>query len=247
MWAIGAYPVGCKDSKIELVLFVLANSDDYNLETYAKFEKYFLYSVGGKIVPGVYGGKKRPKITVSVSTCIGNFNQDDKFGKCPLKVFFVGVPQELPYIVDNDRNVIFKFINLKSLVRLLNSLVFVVRQMEVFDNDFYVYTKDINYVNTHFSPKLSTFDSSNSNNYSDISNMTWAQLLSIYHNIIGSLKETLDAELFSSISLHIECSEDFISDTDNIDSCAFKVDDVIDVDEVVQDGEIKSVVKRDKE
>ncbi|CAG8789499.1 4706_t:CDS:2, partial [Racocetra fulgida] len=42
----------------------------------------------------------------------------------------------------------------------------------------------------------------------------------------------------------------FISDTDNIDSCASKLNEVIDIDEVneideiVQDGEIKNAVKR---
>ncbi|CAG8786941.1 8228_t:CDS:1, partial [Gigaspora margarita] len=54
MWAIGAYPLGREDCEIEIVLFVPTNLDDYNLETYAMLEKDCLYSIGGKIVPGVY-------------------------------------------------------------------------------------------------------------------------------------------------------------------------------------------------
>ncbi|CAG8706975.1 4390_t:CDS:1, partial [Ambispora leptoticha] len=55
VWAVGLYPVGCEDSKIEMVLFVPINFSDRDPEAQAIFERDGFYSVGGKIVSGYYG------------------------------------------------------------------------------------------------------------------------------------------------------------------------------------------------
>ncbi|RHZ81778.1 hypothetical protein Glove_117g431 [Diversispora epigaea] len=54
----------------------------------------WFYSVSGKIVPGHYGGVKRPKMTVSVSTGLTILDKAPNLNKCPLKVSLVGVPQD---------------------------------------------------------------------------------------------------------------------------------------------------------
>ena len=62
--ALDTYPVECEDYEIELVLFVPANLNDRDSEVQAVFEKDKFFSVGGKIVPGLYGGNKRAKVFV---------------------------------------------------------------------------------------------------------------------------------------------------------------------------------------
>ncbi|CAG8465006.1 25300_t:CDS:2 [Dentiscutata erythropus] len=118
---------------------------------------------------------------------------------------------------------------------------------QVFDNDFYVYVKDINYVNTHFSSKLGAFDSSDLNNSSDTVNLTLGTTLVWVSNDAGSKSKhgslVLDNNS-SSKKTKVECSEDFTSDIDNVDNYASKLDEVIDVDEVFQSNETQSGVKK---
>src|SRR6185436_16408320 len=112
-------------------------------------------------------------MTVSVSTGLTILNKAINSNKCPLKVSLVGIPQELPQVIENDENavlnvlvtdyvgqdysftvkIVFQHLNprfapLKNIICPQGSLVFVVGQMEVIDNDFYVCAKDINFVNT---------------------------------------------------------------------------------------------------
>ncbi|CAG8656594.1 36044_t:CDS:1, partial [Gigaspora margarita] len=61
VWALGTYPPGRKDNKIEVTLFLLVNPEDRNPESQAIFKKNKYYSVGGKIVPGSYARKIKPK------------------------------------------------------------------------------------------------------------------------------------------------------------------------------------------
>ncbi|CAG8624205.1 4175_t:CDS:2, partial [Diversispora eburnea] len=100
------------------------------------FIKDCFYSVGDKIVPLYYGDVKRPKMTVSVSTGLTILNKAINSNKCPLKVSLVGILQELLQIVFQHLNP--QFVSLKNIIRLQGSLVFVVDQMEVIDNDFYL-------------------------------------------------------------------------------------------------------------
>ncbi|KAF0525596.1 hypothetical protein F8M41_014415 [Gigaspora margarita] len=157
---------------------------------------------------------------------MGIFNKDDKFNKCLLKVSLVEISQELLCALRNDENAIFKviisnyarqeynfiikviflhnnlqFINLKSSIHLLNLIVFIVGQIKVFDNNFYIYAKDINYVNTHFSPKPNVSNDIDLNNSSDVANMTHAKLLSIHCDIVRNSKGISDVESSSFMSL----------------------------------------------
>ncbi|CAG8480851.1 2635_t:CDS:2 [Scutellospora calospora] len=211
LWAISTYLVGCEDNVIEMVLFVLNNSDERDFETQAIFERDGYYSVGDKIVPGIYEGKKRPKMTVSISTHVMILNKAPESNKCPLRIFLIGVAQESPNVLKNNENAIFnmmindyagqdcnfivkvvfphlnsRFLYLKNTIRPQKSLVFIIGQLEVIYNDFYIYAKDISIVNTS-SFKRRIFDNSFSN-LSDIINTTWSKLLSTYRNINESQK-----------------------------------------------------------
>ena len=62
VWAISVYPFERENNEIEMVLFVPLASQERDFETQAIFEQNNFYSVGGKIVPGYYGGIKRPKV-----------------------------------------------------------------------------------------------------------------------------------------------------------------------------------------
>ena len=45
-------------------------------------------------------------MTVSVSTGLTILNRAPNLNKCPLKVSLVGIPQELPRVIENDENTI---------------------------------------------------------------------------------------------------------------------------------------------
>ncbi|RHZ76595.1 hypothetical protein Glove_195g56 [Diversispora epigaea] len=117
-----------------------------------------------------------------------------------LKVSLVGVPQESPQIVRVDENVVIsvlisdytgqdynfivkaifphknsRFVNLMNIIQPQRSFVFVVRQIEVIDNEFYIYSKDINYINNvFFSSKQKAF---NDNSSPEVSNTARSKLL----------------------------------------------------------------------
>src|SRR6185369_11380292 len=122
-------------------------------------------------------------MTVSTSTHLTILNKVVESNKCPLKVSLVGVPQDMPNEI-NDETVIntlvtdysgqehnfimrvvfsshnLRLMHLKDIIRPQESLIFVVGQMEIIDNEFYVYAKDVNFVNTRFVAKRRFFDSS---------------------------------------------------------------------------------------
>ncbi|CAG8457069.1 465_t:CDS:2, partial [Scutellospora calospora] len=126
---------------IKIVLFVSNNLDERDFKTQAIFKRDSYYSVGSKIVPETYEGKKRLK----------------------------------------------------------ESLVFIVEQLEVINNDFYVYAKDINLVDTSFFKKR-IFDDSSSK-LTEVINTIRSKLLSMYHNINESQKGISKVETsFSNIS-----------------------------------------------
>ncbi|CAG8542775.1 5406_t:CDS:2 [Cetraspora pellucida] len=170
VWAVGVYPINCEDNEIEMVLFMLVNPDERDLETQAIFEKDGFYLVSGKIVPGFYEGNKRPKMPVSVSIGVSVLSKVGKSIKCSLKISLVGVPQETPRVVANDENAIFN-----TTIHPQESLIFVVRQLEVIDNDFYI--------------------------YASVNNMR-SKLLSTHRNIVENLKESSDADNLSSATLN---------------------------------------------
>ncbi|CAG8811184.1 1013_t:CDS:2, partial [Dentiscutata erythropus] len=81
--------------------------------------------------------------------------------------------------------------HLKSTIRPHDSLVFVVGQMEVVDNDFYVYAKDVNFVDVGFL-KHKNFDDSGSSSSTEVVSMIWSKILSTHRNIYENSKDSKD-------------------------------------------------------
>ncbi|CAG8515238.1 18133_t:CDS:2, partial [Cetraspora pellucida] len=104
---VGTYPVGHKNNVIKIVLFVLNNPDERDFKTQVIFERDGYYSIGGKIVLEIYESKKRPEITVSISTHVMILNKAPESNKYPLRISFIGVAQESPNVLKNDENAIF--------------------------------------------------------------------------------------------------------------------------------------------
>ncbi|CAG8649678.1 6137_t:CDS:2, partial [Cetraspora pellucida] len=166
VWAVGTYPVGNEDCTIELVLFVLIDSEERDIDTQAIFEKDEFYS-----------------ITVSSSTQLRILDKVPLLNKCPLKVSLVSIPQGLPNEIDNDVNAIFemlisnyvirdhKFIvkiiypyhkrsfdYIKNIIKPQKSIIFVVGIMEIIKGNFYVYANEINNIDI---PKINVSDNKN--------------------------------------------------------------------------------------
>ncbi|CAG8443176.1 16321_t:CDS:2 [Dentiscutata erythropus] len=165
VWALGAYPVEQKDYNIEMSLFVPLNSEERDLEIQVIFEKDSFFCVGGKIILG--------------------FIMVVESNKCPLKVSLVGVPQEMPIEIKDD-------IVINTYDSSQESLIFVVGQLEIIRNEFYVYSKDINYVDTHFSNKKRFLDGNISQNSSVSKSSIRSKLLATHQNIVGDSEEKLD-------------------------------------------------------
>lgn len=108
---------------------------------------------------------------VSVSTHV-TILKAPELNNCPLKISLIRISQDAPYeIKDNivvkmfitnyvdqkctfTMRVIFSnrnlhFTHLKNTIRSQESLVFVVGQLEIINNEFYVYSGDINFVDIH--------------------------------------------------------------------------------------------------
>ncbi|RIB12480.1 hypothetical protein C2G38_2100857, partial [Gigaspora rosea] len=204
-----------------MVLFLPLESQERDLETQAIFERDSFYSVGGKVVPGYYKGNVCPKMTIAVSTGVVILNKAVNSNKCPLKISLIGIPQELPQIVGTDGNavvnvlvndyagreynftvkVVFPHLNsrfayLMNAIRPEDSLVFVVGQMEVICNEFYIYSKDINYIDVHFPFKQKVSDN---NNNLEVSNTARSKLLSVHQNITKNSEESSNVEISCSM------------------------------------------------
>ncbi|RHZ73235.1 hypothetical protein Glove_232g139 [Diversispora epigaea] len=201
---------------LELVRWVAQNDIDHDSQ--AVFEKDKFYSVGGKIIPGFYCGNKRAKMTVSTSTHLTILNKVVKSNKCPLKVSLVEVPQDMPNEI-NDETVIntlvtdysgqehnfiirvvfsshnLRLMHLKDIIRPQESLIFVVGQMEIIDNEFYVYAKDVNFVNTRFVARKRFFDSSLSWDSLVPKNSVWTKLLAAHRNIVENSRGKLEERI----------------------------------------------------
>ncbi|CAG8574749.1 1104_t:CDS:2 [Gigaspora rosea] len=221
VWALGAYPVECEEFDIELVLFLPVDSSDRDPESQAVFEKDNFYSVGVKIVTGYFNGNKRAKMTVATSTHLKILNNVVESNKCPLKVSLVGISQEVPHkIKDNfifnilindyvgkECNFIMKvvfpshdscFAHLKDKIRSQESLVFVVGQMEIIVNEFYIYAKDINYVDTNSIVKNRGFENSLNQSSSVSHSSVRSKLLATHQDIFDNSKDKIGNEASAS-------------------------------------------------
>lgn len=132
-------------------------------------------------------------------------------------------PQESPIVLENNADAIFnvlvndyllgqewnfivkvvfphcnpRFTHLKTVVHPQESFVFVVGQMEVIEDDFYIYARDINLIDIN-RLKRKIFDNS-FNRSSEGVNVTRSKLLSVYQNINENSKNIHKAEDSSSV------------------------------------------------
>ncbi|CAG8558594.1 18940_t:CDS:2 [Dentiscutata erythropus] len=251
--AVGMYPIDYEDREVEIVSFVPLNHSERDPESQVVFEKNSFYSIRGKIVPVYYGDAKRPKaiMMIYISSGVGILNSAINLNKCPMKISLVRIPQELLRVIDDESTVfdvlvndyvgqevnfvvkiVFDYSNsrlthFKSTIHLQDSLVFIVGQLEVIANDFYIYAKDINYINTQFLLKSKSSVGSNSYNRSENESAVRSRLIATYHNVQNS-KEFSEVKASTSRS-----SNDFEGDNefgslsgDNSSTKHMKVEDV---------------------
>ncbi|CAG8663693.1 7248_t:CDS:1, partial [Scutellospora calospora] len=212
-----------------------------------------------------------------------------KSNKCPLKVSLVGVPQGLPLVLENNEDAVFnvlvtdyvlgqewnfiikvvfphfnsQFMHLKTSVRPQESLVFVVGQMKIIHNDFYVYIRDINLIDIN-RLKKKIFDNSSNSSIEDV-NMTRSKLLFMYQNINNNLKKAHDVEDLSSVlndrvdefypgssstdnvsskRVRVESCDESVDEIDSIDKCNVEFNKSDSSDEVDQDNTLSNLPKK---
>ncbi|CAG8578918.1 6809_t:CDS:2, partial [Scutellospora calospora] len=114
------------------------------------------------------------EMTVVTSTHLTIDNKASDSNKYSLKVSLVGIPQRTLTEIKDTENFIIKTLisdyyvgqpvdymtkvifshtnpqleHLKITIYSQESLIFVIRQMEIIDKEFYIYTNDISYINT---------------------------------------------------------------------------------------------------
>ncbi|CAG8716761.1 14825_t:CDS:2, partial [Cetraspora pellucida] len=205
VWAIGVYPVESEDREIEIVLFVPINEEERDPNTQSIFVKNEYYSVCGKVVPGTYNNELRLKMTVTSLTHL-TIRRDLGSNRCPLKTSLIGIVQDIPKEVD-DENAIFKVLvndyaaqhynfimriafpyNNNRFKYLMNSIhpnesvPFIVGQVEIIDNDLYVYAADIFLVDVNYVAKKKFSGLNNSQMTSEIYKSIRSKLLSAHQN-----------------------------------------------------------------
>jgi len=210
VWAIGTYPTGRETNELEIILFIPVNPNEQDPESQAIFRRDEYYWVNGKIIPGNYSGSLRPKMIASASTHLSINNQVLDSNKCSLNVSLVGVPQGVSTEIKNTEDsiietlltdysgrqinyivkVVFshtnpRFSHLKTTIRPQESIIFVVGQMEIIGNEFYVYAKDISLIDTNFITKKKDLITGN-NEVLQSTNPTRSRLLHLYQSMAKS-------------------------------------------------------------
>ncbi|CAG8611264.1 5299_t:CDS:2, partial [Dentiscutata erythropus] len=169
VWALGVYPVESEDHEMEITLFVPINEVERDPNAQSVFVKSKYYSVCGKVVPGVYNGKFRLKMTALSSTHF-TLQRDLGSNRCSLKASLVGIAQDFLKEIDNESamfklsvndyagknysfviNIIFPHLNsrfkyLMNSVHSNESVLFIVGHLEVFKEDLYLYAADTSFV-----------------------------------------------------------------------------------------------------
>ncbi|CAG8758624.1 9907_t:CDS:2, partial [Racocetra persica] len=159
--AIGAYPVESEDCEMVMVLFVPINDDGRDPNTQSIFEKNEYYSVGEKV------------ITVVSSTHL-TIKRDPGSNRCPLKVSLVGVAPDTPKEV-NDENAIIDILVSDYTMKSHS-------QMEIIEEELYVYAIDISYIDVYSVDKKKGSDSSNSQITPVLYKSVRSKLLTVYQN-----------------------------------------------------------------
>ncbi|CAG8785255.1 28921_t:CDS:1, partial [Racocetra persica] len=192
-------------------------------------------------------------ITVSTSTHLALQDKVSTSNKCPLKISLIGILQEMLQEVKSNENAILQtlitdyigeeynfivkitflylnphFVHLKNTVQAQELLIFVVEQMEIFNNEFYVYATEINFVNTHFESKKESI-----NNITQATsapkNLIHSKLFVMHQNISENKNKTLksidSSDNFETISLSVSYSSKHIQvEDDNIEQTSYKFD-----------------------
>ncbi|CAG8463175.1 18054_t:CDS:2 [Dentiscutata erythropus] len=237
VWAIGTYPVECEIYEIEMTLPIPINPDDRDPDSQAVFQRDEYYSIGGKVVPGSYAGNRRLKMMVATSTHItlAEKEKPSDSNRCPLKVSLVGIPQAIPIEIKNTESSVFEIIvsdyiaqpynyiikvvyphinnqfkHFKTSIRPHESVIFVIGQLEIIDNEFYVYAREINYVDMHLSTKKKDYEINNNEITSLSTNTTRSKLLYIHKNVAKNSGDT--SEFHSSTSTTSEYFESIYQD-----------------------------------
>ncbi|CAG8496235.1 7053_t:CDS:2 [Cetraspora pellucida] len=252
IWAIGTYPVEQDDNEIEMVMFVPIDPNDQDPDTHAVFEKNEYYAVSGKIVPEYYRGAKRPKMTVTSSTHV-SINKLPNSNNCPLNVSLVGVAQTTPDEIKNDENAIiktlindyttqehnfivnitypysnFRFKHFKNSIRPKESVLFIIGQLEIIQNELYIYAKDISYIDVQITSKNQVSDSTEFQVSTSLLKSTRSKLMTTHRNISEETNKNLEA------STSINTSSLNNKDSDFQNSKRVKTDITYNEDEISQ-------------
>ncbi|CAG8495904.1 25553_t:CDS:2 [Gigaspora rosea] len=161
VWAVGNYPIEQETNSMVIIMFVPIDPNKRDPDSQAVFEKDHYYVVSGKIVPEIYRGIKKVKMTISTSTCVKAVPNDEN------AVVKVSTNDYTTQNVNFVVNIVFPYTNsrfqhFKTSIRPTESLLFVVGELEIIKDNIYIYAKDINYVETHIEVKKQVFDSNNS-------------------------------------------------------------------------------------
>ncbi|CAG8552018.1 3619_t:CDS:2 [Cetraspora pellucida] len=170
--AFDTYPVDSEDYDIEMSLFVLIDQADKDLDSQA-------------IVSGFYEGNKRMKMTVFMSTYLMIHNRFNASNKCPLKISLIGIPQEMPNEINSD-----------GIIQTLVTNYAGQEEMEIISNEFYMYAKDVNYIDAQFLNKKSSFGCGGSQTSSSKKNICF-KLLATYQSFLEILKIKFEVEDFN--------------------------------------------------
>ncbi|CAG8805775.1 12873_t:CDS:1 [Racocetra persica] len=150
-------------------------------------------------------------MTISTSThVIISDKEIPSSNKCLLKIVLIGILQEMPAKIEYTENSIIeifvsdyigqpynytikvafpydnpRFKHFKTTIHSQESTIFVIGQMEIIDNEFYIYANDINFVNTNF---ITRKKEPNIDNIKLSSSPTRSKLLSVYQNMAKTSK-----------------------------------------------------------
>ncbi|CAG8501338.1 384_t:CDS:2, partial [Scutellospora calospora] len=188
VWALGVYPVESEDREMEVTLFVPVNEDERDPNTQSVFVKSEYYSVCGKVVTGTYNGKFRLKMIAMLSTHF-TLKRDLGSNRCLLKALLVSVAQDLPKEIDSE-NAMFEL----SVNDYNESVLFVVRHLEVIQQDLYIYTADTSFVKVCSAVKRKFSSSSDSQTTSGEYRSVRSRLLTAHQNVIKKLPQVSSVE-----------------------------------------------------
>ncbi|CAG8695547.1 8153_t:CDS:2 [Dentiscutata erythropus] len=128
----GVYPIESEDCELEIVLFVSIYNEERDPNTQSIFEKDEYYSIGRKVVPEYSDSNLELKINY-----LKNILRDLGSNQCPLKTSLTGIAQNIMKEIDEDR-----FKHLKSFIQPNESVLFIVGQIKVIENNLYANAVD---------------------------------------------------------------------------------------------------------